>query len=132
MSEMNKAEIVVELEAMVSTRLFTCRQWLADRETLSVVHRRLIKMGLVERISPDTYQNTPLGTELDVDLFEVFMGLIDEWDMLTILEDHYLIDESEFDIIYERLSTNANPESVLMGYVRRAYFDYRKATKYLH
>jgi hypothetical protein len=89
-------------------------------------------MCLVERISPDTYQNTPLGTELDVDLFEVFMGLIDEWDMLTILEDHYLIDESEFDIIYERLSTNANPESVLMGYVRRAYFDYRKATKYLH
>ena len=88
MSEMTKAEIVAELEAMAWNRLFNCRQWLADRETVWAVEQKLIKMGLVERISSDTWRNTPLGTELDVDLFEVFMGLFDVWEVPYILEDH--------------------------------------------
>ena len=54
MSEMTKAEIVVELEAMAWNRLFNCRPWLADRETFYAIHQKLIKMGLVERISSDT------------------------------------------------------------------------------
>ena len=129
---MSKAEIVAELEAMVASRLFNGRPWLADRETLCVIHERLIKMGLVEHLSSDTWRHTPLGKELDTDLFAVFMGVFDVWDALSILEDHRLIDEPESDSICERLLTTASPESVLEGYVRRAYFDYRKATKYLH
>src|ERR1700730_18779711 len=66
--QMSKAEIVVELEAMVSHRLFGCQRWLANQETVSAINQKLIKMGLVERISSDTWQNTPLGKELDVDL----------------------------------------------------------------
>ena len=81
MSEMNKAEIVAELEAMAWYRLFNCRQWLADWETIWALHQKLIKMGLVEHISSDTCRHTPLGTELDVDLFEVFMGLFDVWEV---------------------------------------------------
>jgi hypothetical protein len=132
MSEMSKAEIVAELEAMAWYRLFNCRQWLADWETIHAVHQKLIKMGLVEHISSDTCRHTPLGTELDTDLFEVFMGLFDVWEVPYILEDHRLIDEWESDSICARMARKANPEFVLAGVVRRAYLDYGKATKFLH
>jgi hypothetical protein len=72
-----------------------------------------------------------MQSELDVELFEVFMGLIDEFEIPIILEDYRLIDESEAEVIYERMS-KANAESVLSGYVKRAYFDYRNASKLLH
>ena len=132
MSEVTKAEIVAELEAMAWHRLFTCRQWLAGRETAYAVNQKLIKMGLLERISSDTWQTTPLGRELNVDLFEVFMGLFDEWEVPYILEDHGLIDEWESDSICARMSRKANPEFVLLECVRRAYLNYGKVTKLLH
>jgi hypothetical protein len=120
MSEMNKAEIVAELEAMAWHRLFNCRHWLADRETFWAVHQKLIEMGLVEHISSDTWRNTPLGKELDVDLYEVFMGLFDAWEVPNILEDHSFLDEWESDSIRARMSRKASPEFVLLGVVRRA------------
>jgi hypothetical protein len=55
----------------------------------------------------------------------------DEQEVPMILEHHRLIDESEVDAIYARMS-EAKAESVLSGYVKRAYFDYRKANKFLH
>jgi len=130
---MNKAKIISELENMVVARLFGRQPWLADRETCSAVHRKLIQMGLVEQIcdEPQTWRNTPLGKELDLDLFQVFMGHWDEYDIPNILEEYGLIDESEADDIWARM-TDANAESILVGYVKRAYFDYWKATKFLH
>ena len=132
MSEMNKAEIIAELEAMAWYRLFDSRQWLADQETFWASHQKLIEMGLVEQVSPDTWRNTPLGKELDIDLFEAFMGLFDMWEVPYILEDHHLIDEWESDCICARMSRKPDPESVLAGVVRRAYLHYRKASKLLH
>jgi len=128
---MNKAKIIAELENMVVARLFGRQRWLADRETYSAVNRKLIQMGLVEVVSvePQTWRATPLGKELDVDLFQVFMGLWCEWEVPMILQDYHLIDESEFDAICQ---SEADAESLLSGYVKRAYFDYRKATKFLH
>ena len=129
----NKAEIIVELENMVAARLFGRQPWLADRETYSAVKRKLIQMGLVEVVSvePQTWRATPLGKELDVDLFQVFMGIIYEWDVVTILEDYRLIDKAEAYAMYARME-KGDAESVVIGYVKRAYFDYRKATKFLH
>jgi hypothetical protein len=131
--EMDKAKIIAELENMVVGRLFGRQPWLADRETCSAINRKLIQMGLVEVVctEPLTWQNTPLGKELDVELFEVFIGLIYEWDVPLILEEYGLLDDSEFDAICE-CTSEANAERVLSGYVKRAYFDYRKATKFLH
>ena len=132
---MNKAKIISELENMVVARLFSRQPWLADRETYSAVKRKLIQMGLVEVVcvKPQTWRSTPLGRELDVELFKVFMGIIYEWDVLTILEDYRLIDESEADDIRERMfEDNADTESVLSGYVKRAYFEYRRAANFLH
>jgi len=59
------------------------------------------------------------------------MGLFCEWDVPMTLENYRLIDESEVDAIYARMS-EANAETILSGYVKRAYFEYRKATKFLH
>jgi hypothetical protein len=130
---MNKAKIIAELENMVVARLFDRRPWLADRETCSAVNRKLIQMGLVEVVcvEPETWRSSPLGKELDVDLFEVFMGVWDAWEVPSILEDYRLIDGSEVDAIYARMD-KGDAESILIGYVKRAYFDYRKATKFLH
>ena len=102
---MNKAKIIAELENMVAARLFGRQPWLADRETYSAVNRKLIQMGLVEVVcvKPRTWRSTPLGKELDVELFEVFMGLFDEWEVPMILEHYRLIDESEVDVIWARV-----------------------------
>jgi hypothetical protein len=130
---MSKAEIIAELENMVATRLFSGQPWLADWETNDAVHRKLVQMGLVEVVCVEsqTSRSTALGKELDVELFEVFMGHLCEWEVPSILEHYHLLDESEADAILERM-TEANAETVLLGYVKRAYFDYRKATKFLH
>jgi hypothetical protein len=127
---MNKAEIIVELENMVAARLFSDRFWLADPETISAYHRKLMQMGLLEevRAEPQTWRITPLGKELDVDLFQAFMGLWYEWEVPLILEEYGLINESEFNAILE-CTSDANAERLLSGYVKRAYFDYRKAAK---
>jgi hypothetical protein len=130
---MNKAQIIAELENMVVARLFNRQPWLADRETNSAYHRKLIQMGLLEQVwdKPQTWRNTRLGNELDVDLLSVFMGHWDEWEVPMILQEYHLIDKSEADLIYENM-TEANAECVLSGYVKRAYLDYRKAAKFLH
>jgi hypothetical protein len=130
---MNKAEIIAELENMVVARLFDRRPWLADQETASVYHRKLIQMGLVEQVrdEPQTWRDTSLGKELDVELFQVFMGIFSEWEVPMILENYGFLDDSEADAILERM-TEANAERLLSGYVKRAYFDYRKANKGLH
>jgi hypothetical protein len=127
---MNKAKIISELENMVVARLFGRQPWLADRETCSAVKRKLIQMGLVEQISVETSRITALGRELDVDLFLVFMGVMHEWDVPITLEEYGLLNESEFDAITE--SSKVDAETLLSGYVKRAYFVYRKATKFLH
>ena len=131
-SAMNKAEIIAELENMVVARLFSAQPWLADRETCSAYDRKLIQMGLIEQVrdEPPTWRNTPLGNELDVDLLQVFMGIICEWDVPIILEEHGLLNESVFDSIIE-CTSEADAETLLSGYVKRAYFDYRKG-KSLH
>ena len=154
---MNKAKIIAELENMVVTRLFGRQPWLADPETCDAVRRKLMQMGLVEQVRDEplnrkliplnrkpvqmglvevvgdepftTWQITPLGKELDVDLFEVFMGIKWKCDVPIILAEHGLLNELEFDAILECMS-DANAD--LSGYVKRAYFEYRKATKFLH
>jgi len=83
-------------------------------------------MGLVEQVRNESlaWQITPLGKELNVELFEVFMGIIYEWDVPIILEEYGLLHEAEFDAILE-CTSDADAKSLLDGYVKRAYFDYR-------
>ena len=121
---MKRAKIIIELENIVLARLFSRRAWLADRETSIAIERKCIQLGLIEQLSvdPTTWRLSHLGKELDLELFYVFMGLFDASEVPIILENYRLIDESEADAIYERMSS-AGPEFVLSGYVKRAYFD---------
>jgi hypothetical protein len=61
----------------------------------------------------------------------VFIGLWDAWEVPIILEDYRLIDESEVDVIYAGMD-KGDAEAILIRYVKRAYFDYRNVTKFLH
>ena len=100
-------------------------QWLADPETCSAVHRKLIQMGLWEQ-DRDQLRITPLGKELDVELFHVFLGVRHYYEVPLILEEYGLLSESEF---YTICASDVDAETLLSGYVKRAYFDYRKAAK---
>jgi hypothetical protein len=113
-------------------RLFDSRRWLANQETICAVNQKLIKMGLLECMSPGTWRYTPSGMELDVDLFAVFMGVFDVWEAPLVLEHHGFIDECDAVDLYARMSKKVSPESVLVGHVRRAYLGYGKASKRLH
>ena len=88
--------------------------------------RKLIQIGLVEQVrdEPLTWRITPLGEELDVDLFAAFMGITWEWEVPVTLERAGLLSESECDAIFE-CTSETDAETLLAEYVKRAYFDYR-------
>ena len=54
----------------------------------------------------------------------VFMGLWYELEMPMILEIYGLIDESEYEFIFDLLSVSAAPDSVMQAIVQRAYLEY--------
>ena len=56
---------------MVAAQLLSGQSWPANGETISGYFRKLIQMGLVEQVrdEPLAWRITPLGEELDVDLF---------------------------------------------------------------
>jgi hypothetical protein len=120
-SAVNKVKIIAELENMVLAQLFGRQPWPADWETFSAVNQKLIQMGLWEEVGvePRTWRTTPLGHELHLDLFQAFMGVINEIEVPLILEEYGLIDESEFDAFCLGTS-EVDAESLLEGYVKRA------------
>ena len=130
---MNKAEIITELENLVVDRLFGPQPWLADPKILGTIRQKLIEMGLIEVLCLKSgwCRPTPLGNELDVALFEVFLGTWSEREVPGILERHGFITRSEERVLYKRID-KGDANSVLIGYVKRAYFQYRNASKFLH
>jgi hypothetical protein len=127
---MNALEILNELDAIIVSRLFGPGPWLVDRESADALGRKLMQMGLLERVpgSPESSRSTSLGKELKVDVLEVFMGLWCEWDAIDVLEEYGLIDEPE--PIYELLEAGTDPETVIRAPVQKVYFDYYRAAKF--
>ncbi len=111
---------------MIHFRLFGSRPWLADREVYDAMSRKLHVMGLDEVVpgKPGSTRATNFGKEQHLELMMVFMGLFDELGMPLILEEYDLIDELECDQISDRLGDGADPENVMLGIVRRAFFEY--------
>jgi hypothetical protein len=93
---MTKGEILTRLHQIAADRLFG-REWLADWEACVALQAMLINMGLQEKFPgpPTEWRNTPLGKELQVELFEVFMGLYAASEMPMILVHHGLLDEPD-------------------------------------
>ena len=94
---MDKRTVTQGLHAMMVTRLFGGRPWLADGEACDALRKKLYKLGLQERVPGDifTTRSTSLGNELQLDLVMVFIGLWDEWEVAGILEKYGLIDEAD-------------------------------------
>lgn len=78
---MDKRGVIQEIHAMIDVRLFESPVWLVDRETSAALDRKLIQLGLNERVSQHATRATRLGRELDVDLVMVFVGLWDEFEV---------------------------------------------------
>ncbi len=124
--QIRKRQIRCLLDAIVVERLFGQDPWPADRKTCDALNRRLIELGLEEEIcdEPNTWKNTALGNELDVDLVGVFMGLWDEGDAVFVLQTYGLIDEAECETLYHLLESSADFALIFRHRVQRAYFDY--------
>lgn len=123
---MEKRAVIQGLHAMIVTRLFGGRPWLADREACDALSKKLDELGLRERVPWDTSarQSSALGKELELDLVMVFIGLWDEWEMPIILERHGLIDNSDTWRLFDLLETCSDPEYVLRPIVRKAFRDH--------
>jgi hypothetical protein len=111
---------------MMVTRLFGDRPWLADRESCEALNNKLYEFGLQEDVLWETNmtKTTTLGKELNFGLVLVFIGLLNEWDLVMTLEDHGLIDEFDASSIYDLLETCSDPEHVLRPIVQKAFHDY--------
>ena len=124
-----KERILAELKAIAAERLFGDGPWLADRNTNTFLHDKLVCFGLTELCpdEPDTLVNTPLGSELNVDLISAFMGHTYEWDVPMILHNYGLITTLEMDFLYEtELKEDAEFERLLRPFVQKAYIKYFK------
>jgi hypothetical protein len=131
---MNRSHVFARLEAIVVHRLFGPGPWLADREACDALRRTISEMGLYEPVptSLDVCRITALAAELNLDLYEVFFGLMDEGEVPGILQRYRLIDPCLADDIYRRMEAGIDAESLLRGYVQRAYFDFHNAAKALN
>jgi hypothetical protein len=82
----SKTEILTTVDAIASRRLFSEPKWLVEGPiTANALDRTLQTLGLAEPLPGGGSRHTNLGKELNIDLQEVFMGLIDPWDAVHIL-----------------------------------------------
>ena len=131
---MDKRTVITKLHAMIIGRLFCSHPWLADREACAALWSTFNQMGLEERVpgETETYRNTDLGRECQMDLIMAFTGYWCEWEIPWILEDYGLIDEIEYKLISDRLEAGHDPERVMLPFVRRAYFDFYNPSRLLN
>ena len=130
---MNRSKILTQIHAIVDARLFSGRPWLPDREACDALRRTFVQLGLDEQVPGDTesWLTTALGREHRLDLIDVFTGMLEEWEMASILEEHGLIDQSEREFIYDQLEADPDTKGVTLPFVRKAYFEYYNPSKYL-
>ncbi len=73
---MAKRAVIAEIQKMILTRLYGEGMWLADRDAVDVIDRRLRQLGLQETVpeDPSSTRAPALGNELKLDLIMVFFG----------------------------------------------------------
>ena len=124
---MTKSEVIKELQLLVHERLFGPYPWRSDRETIDALKRRLEQLGLEARVpgDPASWQATPLGVELHLDLMTVFMGLLVTYEMPMVLAEHDLIDGTTAENLQDRLyDPRYDSDPVLLPLVRECYCRY--------
>ena len=87
-------KIILPIHGLIVTRLFSKSIWELDRDGIDAIQRMLSDLGLITISEDDaSSRNTELGTELNVDLLEVFLGIMFEPDAVDILEKYGFLDE---------------------------------------
>ena len=71
---MDKSGIMAEVHEMVDARLFGSGRWLAEREVIGAINKKLGDWGLQRSVSENTTSATALGNELNLDLIMTFAG----------------------------------------------------------
>jgi hypothetical protein len=130
---MTKTEIIERLRHIIDERLFGNGPWLVDKESGDKIHTMLLEMGLIEPVPgvDQTSRPTPLGKVLHLDLLQVFMGAIDEYDACEILGEYGLMELEDAECLW-RLLEGVGPRTAekrtceagrqeLKERVRRAY-----------
>ena len=131
---LDKRTLTTNLHAMIASRLFGSLPWLADKETCITINSFLGDWGLQKDVlgaPPGTKTSTSLGQEFELDLVLVFIGIMHEWDLPSILLDYGLINEMEEDSIYDRLEDGHDPERLLRPIVRKAFRDHYNPSRLL-
>jgi hypothetical protein len=117
----SRYRIEQRLDAIVLSRLFGGRRWLADPNECEVLQRFLHDLGLEEPvIGTDQIRSTELGKVLNVDLMQVFLGLWDPWEVPGMLLHHSLISDANAQELLRRLGTGWDPERALKPQVKQA------------
>jgi hypothetical protein len=87
--EWNKCDILKKLHAIAVAHLFGDCPWLSDRETCGFLSRLSFEMKLWESCrGSDSMNDTALGRELNLRLFEVFMGVWEPWEIPDLLRQN--------------------------------------------
>jgi hypothetical protein len=123
-----RSQILVTLDAIINSRLFSDEPWLNRGESNEALQRTLEHMKLEEKVplaeEDCYYRETALGKELNISLLSAFMGSWEEHDLIVQLELNDLIDEFEAERLHAQLDRGADPELVLRRRVQRAYIAY--------
>jgi hypothetical protein len=120
------AELLSELDALITYRLFGPGTWLSNRETGCAMRDRLHGMNLEEEVGDGlgTWRATDLGRHVNFELLCVFLGEWEPWDAVMILEKCELIDQWEAWTLYDGLATQKDPERLMRKTVQSAYRKY--------
>ena len=120
---MAKRAVIAEIQKMILTRLYGEGMWLADRDAVDVIDRRLRQLGLQETVpeDPSSTRATALGNELKLDLIMVFLGLLAEEEVPLILMNYGLFDEYDLEEFYDRMAWGFDPDRLLLPLVHNAY-----------
>ncbi len=113
---MAKRAVIAEIQKMILTRLYGEGMWLADRDAVDVINRRLRQLGLQETVpeDPSSTRATALGNELNLDLIMVFLGLWAEQEVPWKLMNYGLFDEYDLEEFYDRMEWGFDPERLLL------------------
>jgi hypothetical protein len=121
-------KIILPIHGLIVTRLFSKSIWDLDRDGIDAIQRRLSDLGLITISEDDaSSRNTELGTELNVDLLEVFLGNMFEPEAVHILEKYGFLDEGRRESVFDDLEVALETKrghTVMRPIVQKAYLDF--------
>lgn len=121
---MTKTKIACRVHEMVDERLFGKKSWPVDTDSTGGVRATWLELGLIENVAgkDQTFRNTPLGNELNIDLMDAFMGFWDPFDLLEVLERRGLIHKKDAKHLRRVLNRGAGWDRIFKAYVLHAYY----------